>query len=129
MDWHIFNLVPKDRKLLDLLVTFGNPFPLKDENGEEIVEDDAGESRPLSVRSIKDKFCDSPTTSMVAVSEKGSLLSKITQELEHEQKVLEEDMEEKVISVRIREHDGIPAEGPFSLSANQMVREQWKLNK
>ncbi|XP_072029825.1 LOW QUALITY PROTEIN: deleted in lung and esophageal cancer protein 1-like [Amphiura filiformis] len=123
IDWQIYNLIPRDRKLLDMLVTFGNPFPLLDENGEEVILDDCEDIRPLSTHSIKDKFCDSPTTSMAAISEKGSLLSKITQELEHEQQRFEdmEEEEERVISVRIREHDGVPADGPFSLSSKQML--------
>ena len=136
VDWEIYNLVPDDRKLLDLMITYGNPFPIRDEQGVEVVPNDDDDpdnfrSRPStrnrSGRSAaKDKFCDSPTTSMAASSEKESLLSKITQDLEREHERELEDVaevakEDRVIVVRIKDHEGLLAQCPFTLSANQMV--------
>ncbi|XP_073686554.1 deleted in lung and esophageal cancer protein 1 [Garra rufa] len=37
MDWVTYNLEVGDRKLLDLLVTCGEPFPLKDADGNEVL--------------------------------------------------------------------------------------------
>lgn len=37
LDWLTYNKDPEDRKLLDLLVAYGEPFPLKDVDGNEVV--------------------------------------------------------------------------------------------
>lgn len=37
LDWLTYNKETEDRKLIDLLVTYGEPFPLKDVDGSEVV--------------------------------------------------------------------------------------------
>ena len=37
IDWETFNVRPRDDQLLDMVVVMGQAFPLRDENGEEIV--------------------------------------------------------------------------------------------
>jgi len=45
LDWQIFNVSADDKQLLDLLVIYGNPFPLRDSAGNEIIlQCDNGES-------------------------------------------------------------------------------------
>lgn len=38
LDWQTYNVIPNDDKFLDLVVSFGDAFPLKDESGKEILE-------------------------------------------------------------------------------------------
>ena len=45
LDWRTFNVSADDRQLVDLLVIYGDPFPLRDSAGNEIiVQCDNGES-------------------------------------------------------------------------------------
>lgn len=37
MDWETYNLDHGDRKLLDVVVAYGDAFPLKDADGNEVV--------------------------------------------------------------------------------------------
>ena len=37
LDWELYNVEEADSKLLDLVVTFGQAFPLRDADGEEII--------------------------------------------------------------------------------------------
>ena len=37
VDWETHNVVEGDKKLVDLIVTYGKPFPLKDSDDNEIV--------------------------------------------------------------------------------------------
>jgi hypothetical protein len=36
LDWEVYNIICNDDKLLDLVFTYGKPFPLKDKDGNEI---------------------------------------------------------------------------------------------
>lgn len=38
LDWQTYNVIPNDDKFLDLAVSFGAAFPLKDDSGKEILE-------------------------------------------------------------------------------------------
>lgn len=38
LDWQTYNIIPNDDQFLDLVVSFGDAFPLKDESGKEILE-------------------------------------------------------------------------------------------
>ena len=37
LDWRVFNEGVESPKLLDMIVTYGKAFPLKDANGDEVV--------------------------------------------------------------------------------------------
>ena len=37
MDWETYNIDPNDRKLLDVVVAYGEAFSLKDADGNEVV--------------------------------------------------------------------------------------------
>lgn len=37
MDWETYNLDPSDRKLVDVVVAYGDTFPLKDADGNEVL--------------------------------------------------------------------------------------------
>lgn len=40
LDWETFVIDPSDEQLIDLSCYFGNPFPLLDQNGVEVVDDE-----------------------------------------------------------------------------------------
>ncbi len=37
IDWETYNVDPNDRKLVDLVVAYGDAFPLKDADGSEVL--------------------------------------------------------------------------------------------
>lgn len=37
LDWQLFNVTPNDTQLIDFVVNYGEPFPLRDAHGNEIV--------------------------------------------------------------------------------------------
>lgn len=37
MDWETYNIDQKDRKLVDVLVAYGDAFPVKDTDGNEVI--------------------------------------------------------------------------------------------
>lgn len=44
MDWETYNIDPNDRKLVDVLVAYGDAFPVKDADGNEML---SGAIRPF----------------------------------------------------------------------------------
>ena len=109
VDWRLFNLMEDDRKLIDLQVIYGDPFPILDPSGAEVIaeEDDVLES--------DERLDGDPETGEEAAGG-GGLLSKIADDLEASEKD-----KPKVLSVLMREHEGVPADGPFSIDMKQMV--------
>ncbi|XP_022081791.1 deleted in lung and esophageal cancer protein 1-like [Acanthaster planci] len=117
LDWQIFNLVENDSKLLDLIINIGEPFPLQDKNGEEIVPNAA---LPAAIEIAEGGG--SSSTATESTTQPG-LLQKVTEELESScQEGLGSEARGQMIKVVMREHEGEPAEnGPFTVSDKQMV--------
>ena len=97
IDWQMFNVSPDDEQLLDLVVVYGDPFPLKDENGKEIIVHSA-----LSGHLTEDKYKRMPVD-QVAVD---TLAASRPQ----------------LISLNLREHNGTQATAPYSIEPSQLVR-------
>lgn len=38
MDWETYNVDPDDRQLVDVVVKYGDAFPLKDADGNEVLD-------------------------------------------------------------------------------------------
>ena len=118
MDWQIFNLTENDSTLVDLLVNIGEPFPLRDENGREIVPPSPEQESPQPVVEIPAGQAEGDA----------SLLSKVTKAMEGSSDRGSED-KGRLISVVLREHEGEPGErGPFTVCRQQMVNIFMKLN-
>lgn len=97
VDWQTFNVSADDRQLLDLLVIYGNPFPLKDKNGNEIIlQCDTGES--LTEDAFKQLSVDEAAVEELAASRP------------------------QIISLNLREHSGTEATAPYSIEPSQLVR-------
>uniref|UniRef100_A0A8C6Z7S2 DLEC1 cilia and flagella associated protein n=1 Tax=Nothoprocta perdicaria TaxID=30464 RepID=A0A8C6Z7S2_NOTPE len=97
MDWEIYNQEKDDEKLIDLLVVFGDPFPLKD----------TGKIESASVGSNSESEImwklDQPPISFEITSSAS------------------QTTDEKIISVLLRPHEGVPANNPFSITPRQIV--------
>ncbi|XP_071803084.1 deleted in lung and esophageal cancer protein 1-like [Asterias amurensis] len=111
VDWQIFNLTENDSTLVDLLVNIGEPFPLRDENGREIVPPSPEQESPQPVVEIPAGQAEGDA----------SLLSKVTKAMEGSSDRGSEG-KGRLISVVLREHEGEPGErGPFTVCRQQMV--------
>uniref|UniRef100_A0A3Q3L0I4 DLEC1 cilia and flagella associated protein n=1 Tax=Mastacembelus armatus TaxID=205130 RepID=A0A3Q3L0I4_9TELE len=94
MDWETYNIDKNDHKLVDMVVTYGEAFPVKDADGNEVM---SGPLR-LSDRNIQTTWKTSQTLS-------DSLQS----------------MTKKLFSVHIRPHVGNLSDYPYCITPQQIV--------
>lgn len=130
LDWEIYNLEKDDRKLVDLLVFYGDHFPLKDIDGNEII---GSRISDVSVRDERNPDWNHiPSTSSTSSSSLSHGMDHHAEEYEEEE---EEDYEEqdfpeegapgaknkKLISVILRAHEGVPSDYPFCVTPRQIT--------
>ncbi|PIK33827.1 putative deleted in lung and esophageal cancer protein 1 [Apostichopus japonicus] len=121
VDWRLFNLQEGDPTILDLIVNIGNPFPLLDENGREIEPAEVVDYKtPQNTPKDVDETASESTFAQSQRAMDGNLLSHITEELELEAE--RKDKMGKLVTVILAEHEGNPADGPFSVNKSQLVR-------
>ncbi|XP_053467700.1 deleted in lung and esophageal cancer protein 1 [Ictalurus furcatus] len=121
MDWLTYNKETEDRKLIDLLVAYGEPFPLKDVDGNEVV------GGPNSHMALLPRLDQSQTPSTEGSS--SSLRTKSeTSDFEEEQ--CEEDKRgaqvslvsmRKLFNVFIQPHEGYASDYPYCITPQQIV--------
>uniref|UniRef100_A0A3Q4HSV2 DLEC1 cilia and flagella associated protein n=1 Tax=Neolamprologus brichardi TaxID=32507 RepID=A0A3Q4HSV2_NEOBR len=98
LDWETYNVDQNDGKLLDFVVVFGDAFPLKDADGNEVL------SSALRLSSLDETAWEKTRTT---VSEETSTsLQSLTK---------------KLISVHIRPHMGNLSDYPFCITPQQIV--------
>ncbi|NXQ24481.1 DLEC1 protein, partial [Alaudala cheleensis] len=108
LDLKVYNLEPHDEKLLDLLVLFGDPFPLVDMAGNEAASSGGtSESEVLVELDARAIPCGSISPALESTDEK---------EISSQ-----ESTREKMISVLIQPHEGVPADSPYSVAPRQTV--------
>ncbi|XP_004614681.2 deleted in lung and esophageal cancer protein 1 [Sorex araneus] len=103
LDWQTFIPDSREDQLLDLLVFHGPPFPLRDQDGNEILQETPESSVFLS-----------PALSMV---------SGISQEAETDEGSWKprDRAAAKVVSVVLQEHEGVASDYPYSIRPLQTV--------
>ena len=97
IDWQIFNVSPDDQQLLDLVVVYGNPFPLKDDSGKEIIV-----------------HCDVDGTVTEDIYDQSLITEESLEELAATRPQL--------IKLNLRDHEGTEATTPYSIEPSQSVR-------
>ncbi|KAJ8010956.1 hypothetical protein DPEC_G00080540 [Dallia pectoralis] len=123
LDWESFNVDQQDRKLLDMVVSYGNAFPLKDTDGNEVV------GKTLYSRSFP-IWSHTPSTEGTP----SSLRSQSQSDSGEDGPVTEEEVEEEEegalypaapqrnpVSVIVRPHEGNPSDYPYCITPQQMV--------
>ncbi|KAM7369872.1 hypothetical protein PAMP_011162 [Pampus punctatissimus] len=125
MDWETYNIDQNDRKLVDVLVAYGDAFPVKDADGNEVM---SGAMR-LSDRNIQTAW--ERTHSPDSEGTRGSFQS--VTDVEGEEYLTEDDCEEeetclypchtkkKLFSVHIRPHVGSLSDYPYCITPQQIV--------
>ncbi|KAG9347771.1 hypothetical protein JZ751_003786 [Albula glossodonta] len=124
MDWETYNQEVGDRKLVDLVVWYGDAFPLKDADGNEVLG-----GKPASSESATRSWDWSHTPSSSRAS--SSLQSQSCPEEEEEEEEEDEEEEEgtpqalvppkKLVSVHLRAHEGNPSDYPYCITPQQIV--------
>ncbi|XP_047468119.1 deleted in lung and esophageal cancer protein 1 isoform X2 [Mugil cephalus] len=122
MDWETYNVDPNDRKLVDLVVAYGDAFPPKDADGNEVL---SGASR-LSDGNIQTSWAKTRTSA----SERTSTSLQSVTDVEEEDSTSEDGHEEeeetslskkKIISAYIRPHMGNLSDYPYCITPQQIV--------
>uniref|UniRef100_A0A3Q4N0R9 DLEC1 cilia and flagella associated protein n=1 Tax=Neolamprologus brichardi TaxID=32507 RepID=A0A3Q4N0R9_NEOBR len=116
LDWETYNVDQNDGKLLDFVVVFGDAFPLKDADGNEVL------SSALRLSSLDETAWEKTRTT---VSEETSTsLQSLTEDErgEEEETCLYPSLgKKKLISVHIRPHMGNLSDYPFCITPQQIV--------
>ncbi|KAM6900472.1 deleted in lung and esophageal cancer protein 1 [Xenentodon cancila] len=124
VDWETYNVDQNDRKLVDVVVTYGDPFPLKDADGNEM---------PSRVLRLFDGDIRSTGEEVHRADSEGASTSLQT-DVEEENVRLEDDpaedgktclyrsaVKKKLISVHIRPHLGNLSDYPYCITPQQIV--------
>ncbi|XP_074725552.1 deleted in lung and esophageal cancer protein 1 [Strix uralensis] len=93
LDWEIYNQEQDDKKLVDLLMFFGDPFPPKDMDENET--ESAGSTSESEISSDSDS--------------------------KEKETIIQEPTVQEIVSVLIRPHEGVPAHNPYSITPRQIV--------
>ncbi|NWQ80071.1 DLEC1 protein, partial [Columbina picui] len=114
LDWQTYNEDKDDTKLVDLLLFFGDPFPLMDVDENETSSIGSNSESEVEVKSDQTAVpCVSPT--LQTADELGYT------DNEDQEIITQEPTVQKIVSVLIRPHEGIPADNPYSITPRQIV--------
>ncbi|KFV40731.1 Deleted in lung and esophageal cancer protein 1, partial [Gavia stellata] len=106
LDWEIYNQEEDDKKLVDLLMFFGDPFPPKDMD----------ENETASIGSTSESEIVLKTQACTFSKEFRSNSDSKEKEI-----ITQEPTIQKIVSVLIRPHEGVPADSPYSITPRQIV--------
>ncbi|XP_009952310.1 PREDICTED: deleted in lung and esophageal cancer protein 1, partial [Leptosomus discolor] len=116
LDWEIYNQEQDDKKLVDLLMFFGDPFPPKDADENEAVSVGSTSESEIVLKLDQTAIpCGSTHPASQTTDESPDPDSKETEITNQEPKI------QKIASVLIRPHEGIPADNPYSMTPRQIV--------
>ncbi|NXD77470.1 DLEC1 protein, partial [Halcyon senegalensis] len=116
LDWEIYNQEQDDQKLVDLLMFFGDPFPPKDMAANETASIGSTSESEIVLKLDQTAIpCGSVYPASQTTDEPPDSGSK------EKRIVTEEPTIEKIISVLIRPHEGVPADSPYSVTPRQIV--------
>ncbi|XP_074938338.1 deleted in lung and esophageal cancer protein 1 [Phalacrocorax aristotelis] len=116
LDWEIYNQEEDDKKLVDLLMFFGDPFPPKDMDESETASTGSNSESEIVLKSDQTAIpCGSIYSASQTADESSDTKSK------EKEIVTQEPTTQKIVSVLIRPHEGVPADNPYSITPRQIV--------
>ncbi|XP_068790252.1 deleted in lung and esophageal cancer protein 1 isoform X2 [Struthio camelus] len=115
MDWETYNREKDDKKLIDLLVVYGDPFPPKDIDENETASIGSSSESETVLKLDQTRIPSEITSASQASAESSDTDNK------KEEIITEEPTIKKIISVLIRPHEGVPADNPYSITPRQIV--------
>ncbi|NXJ03895.1 DLEC1 protein, partial [Odontophorus gujanensis] len=114
LDWETYNQEKDDKKLVDLLMFFGDPFPPKDMAKNETASTDSSSEIVLGL--------DQPSVPCGSIYPALQTTDECSNtESEEEEMITQEPTTKKIVSVLIRPHEGVPADNPYSITPRQIV--------
>lgn len=137
MDWEIYNILLKDAKIIDLVTFFGDdpfPTPVSDKSYDErsettrtISSEVVDETEALSVVGKEEVvMADGGRTGVGDAGSKVDPLSSSSIEAVKEREredsdVLEAGLEENIVHLNLKPHEGEESRSPFSVHPKQLV--------
>ncbi|XP_033914981.3 deleted in lung and esophageal cancer protein 1 isoform X1 [Acipenser ruthenus] len=121
MDWETLNQEKGDSKLVDLLVSYGDAFPLKDADGNEVI---GGRVGSCESRKQKWDWDTLPSTAGTSSSMRTDHEEEEEEGEEGEQGELEEVNKaqlKKIISVNLQAHEGTISDYPYCITPRQIL--------
>ncbi|NXA30447.1 DLEC1 protein, partial [Ibidorhyncha struthersii] len=116
LDWEIYNQEQDDKKLVDLLMLFGDPFPPKDTDENETASIGSNSESEIVLKLDQTAVpCGSIYPALQTTDEVSYTNS------EEEEIITQEPTIQKIVSVLIRPHEGVPADNPYSITPRQIV--------
>ncbi|NWS70724.1 DLEC1 protein, partial [Crotophaga sulcirostris] len=112
LDLEIYNQDKDDKKLVDLLMFFGDPFPLKDTDENEFASIGSNSESEIVLKLDETAV---PCGSIYPASQTTDEVSYADSKEEEEPSI------QKVVSVLLRPHEGVPADNPYSVTPRQIV--------
>ncbi|XP_032264876.1 deleted in lung and esophageal cancer protein 1 isoform X2 [Phoca vitulina] len=106
LDWETYTPEDRDDRLVELLVYYGPPFPLRDQAGNDFLCPETPESSSSFWSPSPSGASDSSHEAAQAAEDRCGVSDRARQ---------------KLISVLLREHDGVPADHLYSISPKQVV--------
>ncbi|NWX01416.1 DLEC1 protein, partial [Caloenas nicobarica] len=116
LDWQTYNEDKDDKKLVDLLLFFGDPFPLKDTDENETPSIGSNSESEIVVKLDQAAVPCGSIYPTLQTTDEVSYTDGEDQEI-----IPEEPTVQKIVSVLIRPHEGIPADNPYSITPRQIV--------
>ncbi|KFZ50995.1 Deleted in lung and esophageal cancer protein 1, partial [Antrostomus carolinensis] len=116
LDWEIYNQEQDDQKLVDLLMFFGDPFPPKDMDENETASVGSTSESEIVLKLDQTAI---PRGSIYQASQTTDEPS--GSDSKEEEIITQEPTIQKIISVLIRPHEGVPADNPYSITPRQIV--------
>ncbi|NWT18177.1 DLEC1 protein, partial [Vireo altiloquus] len=114
LNWEIYNHEPDDEKLVDLLVLFGDPLA-----SMAMVGNEAASSGSASEVTLKLDPAAIPCGSIYPALETTD--EPPGSDSREKEISSQESTREKIISVLMRPHEGVPADSPYSIAPRQIV--------
>ncbi|KAM6281413.1 deleted in lung and esophageal cancer protein 1 [Porphyrio hochstetteri] len=116
LDWESYNQEKGDKKLVDLLMFFGDPFPPKARDENETTSAGSNSESEIVLKLDQTAIpCGSIYPASQTTDESSGTDSR------QKEIVTQEPTAQKIVSVLIRPHEGVPADNPYSITPRQIV--------
>ncbi|XP_047596508.1 deleted in lung and esophageal cancer protein 1 isoform X4 [Lutra lutra] len=106
LDWETYMPEGREDRLVELLVFYGPPFPLRDQAGNDLLCPETPESSSPFLSPSPSNTSDSSHEAAQTAEDSSCVSNRVSQ---------------KLISVILREHDGVPADHLYCISPKQVV--------
>uniref|UniRef100_A0A8C2TIS8 DLEC1 cilia and flagella associated protein n=1 Tax=Coturnix japonica TaxID=93934 RepID=A0A8C2TIS8_COTJA len=114
LDFKTYNQEEGDKKLVDLLMLFGDPFPLEDMAKNETAS--SGSNSEIVLGLDQPPIPSGNIHPALQTTDESS-----NTECEEEEIITQEPTMQKIVSVLLRPHEGVPADSPYSITPRQIV--------